>query len=89
MKKITISILSFLQSSSIINLEQKHLAILTGIGPTILYNLVSLVEKTKLTRISSSIWAKERYFAFLQLSKKRKKTKNDCPKAARSSPKTV
>ena len=41
MKKITISILPFLQSTSSINLEQKDLAFSGGMGPAIRCNLVS------------------------------------------------
>lgn len=47
MKKITISILPFLQSSSIINLEQKDLAFSGSTCPAIRYNLICLVEKNE------------------------------------------
>jgi hypothetical protein len=69
MKKITISILPFLQSSSIINLEQKHLAFQEALVPlfvTILY------AEHRHIRISTTIGAKRRYFAFLSSSQKRK-----------------
>jgi hypothetical protein len=79
MKKITISILPFLQSSSIINLEQKHLAFQETLVPhtrlkadlakqfvTILY------AEHRHIRIFTAIGAKGRYFAFLSSFKKGK-----------------
>ena len=71
MKKITISIRPFLQSSFIINLGQKGLAFSEGmspaheaesrIGEAIRCNLVSLVPKDETYKISTAIDAKGKH----------------------------
>ena len=69
MKKITISILPFLQSSSIINLEQKDLAFSAGLSR---YPLQSYVPNTGTQGFSLLSGLKEDILLFYHHSKKEK-----------------
>jgi hypothetical protein len=78
MKKITISILPFLQSSSIINLEQKYLAFQQALVP------LSVTIHAQKHGISTTIGAqRERFYFFIIIQK----NKNGCQKIVLQNPK--